>query len=345
MVDDERAKQAVKDKINDYENSIQAIVGFVNFYVYDDVAKSNRPGVRVFQGLRLTPSPDKRTTPEGNAVDYVTPDLGVLLPANTGVLGEVKLSFPKDRERWIDDFRQLMRYDDDLHGWPSDDGRVSSHDIVLITHQSRAVAVRKFFEARLGTEISFARTFVIVQCNRSDQGRMYLFFQRVSGTLSDGRLDQRLEEGVPVPMDVFVVKYSTVKLYDAEPPLPYMLQLIWDNVVVSAARSLPKFETLRRKQKLPVVLEVDDIVDQLRSGFSFRSVQGVQHAAGPAVPAKAWVVRALEQLIALGEAEWVEPTEAAIQIFFQRYDAVLEHFIDACSCAGQRASDRQQRLF
>jgi hypothetical protein len=95
---------------------------------------------------------------------------------------------------------------------------------------------------------------------------------------------------------------------------------------------------------LPVILKVDDIVEQLRSGFSFRSVQGVGHA-GPAVPAKPWVVRALEQLIALGEAKWVDATKDAIQVSFQKYDDVLEHFIDACSRAAQEGTDRQQRLF
>jgi hypothetical protein len=238
-----------------------------------------------------------------------------------------------------------MRYDDDLSGWPSDDGHVTSHDIVLITHQSRAVAVKKFYDEHSGREISFVRPFAIVQCNRSDQRRPYYFFLRVSGLLSDGELDQRLEEGVSVPMDVFVVKYSTVKLYDVEPPLPYMLELIWTNIVVNAARALPKFETLRRKQKLPVVLDVDDIVEQLRSGFSFRSVRGAEHATGPAVPAKQWVVRALEQLTALGEAEWIDATKATIQVFFQKYDDVLEHFIQECSRAAQKGTDKQKRLF
>jgi hypothetical protein len=345
MVEDQRAKQAIRDEIDNYSSSIHAIVGFVNFYVYDDGTRTNRPGVRVFQGLRLTPSSDKAATAQGNVIDYVTPDLGVLLPTKTGVLGEVKLSFPKDRRLWSADFRQLMRYDDDLSGWPSDDGHVTSHDIILITHQSRAVAVRKFYDERSGSEISFVRPFVIIQCNRSDQRRPYYFFQRISGTLSDRNLDERLEEGVSVPMDVFVVKYSTVKLYDVEPPLPYMLQLVWDNIVVSAARVMPRFETLKRRQKLPVVLNVQDIVEQLTSGFSLRSVQGVEHADGPALPARPWVIRALEQLIAFGEAEWADAGKGTITVFFQKYDDVLEHFIEACAAAAQEGADRQKRLF
>jgi hypothetical protein len=95
MVDDERAKQTVRDEIDKYSSSIHAIVGFANFYLYDDARRTNRPGVRVFQGLRLTPSVEKATTPEGNTVDYVTPDLGVLLPTNTGCLVRSSCPSPK----------------------------------------------------------------------------------------------------------------------------------------------------------------------------------------------------------------------------------------------------------
>jgi hypothetical protein len=43
-----------RNKIDDYQTSIHAIVGFANFYVFDPVTRTDRDGVVVFQGRRLT---------------------------------------------------------------------------------------------------------------------------------------------------------------------------------------------------------------------------------------------------------------------------------------------------
>jgi hypothetical protein len=278
-------------------------------------------------------------------VEYVTPDLGILVGNHDGVLGEVKLSFPKDQDCWMDAFRQLMAYDDDLTGWPSTDGKVNQHDVVLITEQARAVAVRKFCQRRLGGEVTFSRPFVIIQCNRSDQRKPYYFFQRIFGQLSHAELDSRLEEGVKVQMDVFVGKYSTVKLYDAEPPPPYMMQLIWSEVVVETARQDPRFERLKKRQKLDVNLSVDEIAIRLREGFSFRAFQEPDDDRGPAVPARTWVTAALEQLVSLKDAEWVDSEKRSIRVLFQKYEDVLGHFIQACSDLDSQHGKKERRLF
>ena len=183
----------------------------------------------------------------------------------------------------MDDFEQLMSYDVDLTGWPSQDGRVDQHDVVLIIEQGRAVRVRKFYESNTGT-IKFTRPFIMVQINRSDNRQPYYFFQRVFGTLSDASLDTVLEEGKKVPMKVFLEKYSTVKLYDAEPPLPYLMELIWTQVVVDAARLTPGFGKLRKRQKLPIDLKVEEIVQRLREGFSFQSIDAHATDGSPSFP-------------------------------------------------------------
>ena len=90
--------QSVLDDIDDYQDSVFAIIGFANFYRYDDDTKTIRDDVLVFQGRRLTPSPAKAINSDGNPVEFVTPDVGILLPANTGVLAEVKKSFPADEQ-------------------------------------------------------------------------------------------------------------------------------------------------------------------------------------------------------------------------------------------------------
>jgi hypothetical protein len=320
------------NKIEDYKTTVHAILGFINFYRFDDATKTFREDVLVFQGRHLDPSPARSTNSEGNTIKYVTPDFGVLLPTNHGVLGEAKKSFPKDATHWMDDFAQLMSYDDDLTGWPSRDGKVQNHDIVLLVEQARAVRVREFFEKNRSS-VKFMRPFVIVEFNRADEGSQFYFFRRCNGTgrLSEPTVDEALKYGTKVPMEKLVASYSVVLIYDDEPPLPYMIYLIWEHIVIRAASDMPKFELLKRKQKMQIDLKVEKIARDLHEGFSFRTLHGDSNERQPEIPRREWVERACEELVVLKEAEWLDDTKKEIRVFFRKYDDVLTHFVDACA--------------
>lgn len=168
-------EQELKNAIDSYQDSLYAIVGFMNLYRYDDEAARMKEDVVLFQGRQLTPV--KIDAEEQSTIvdspEYVTPDIGIALPDDSGVLGEVKASFPEDRSLWIRDFKQLMKYDQDLTGWPNASGSVKAHDVVLLLHFSRSVAVRKFYEERKGGEISFTRPFCIIEFHRITQAKEY----------------------------------------------------------------------------------------------------------------------------------------------------------------------------
>ena len=223
-----------------------------------------------------------------------------------------------------------MSYDAEFDNWPTSTGTVPRHDIVLLTEQGRANKVRKYYEKNLGKTIDFARPFVIVSCNRSDNRQPYYFFQNVSGTLSSPEVEAQLEDGTKVPMKVLVDRYSTVKIYDAEPPLPYMSNLIWSYVVHELARDAPKYNKLRKRQKLPVLLDVDEIIRRLREGFTFRSIAIHASDGTPTMPYPKWVQNGLELMVANGDAEWIDATKTSIRVFFQMLEDPLDHFIKAC---------------
>lgn len=336
-------KEQINDEIDNYKDTIYAMVGFMNFYRYDDTSKAMKDNVLVFQGRRLEPSPEKTINSNGEKIPHVTPDIGVLLPSKDGVLGEVKKSFPIEQELWIKTFEQLMSYDDDLMGWPSTDKKVNSHDIVLILHQSRTKAVRKFFEEHKGSKINFNRPFCIIEFNRSDERKAYIFFRIEYGLLSDNSVNGKLGNGVQVPMDVFIEIYSTIKIYDSEPPLPYLIELIWTNVVLRKASEETKFEKLRKNQKIEVILEIDNIIEELHQEFSFRSLYGDNHDRQPKIPKKEWVMRACEHLVKSNEATWIDSTKATVKVFFRKYDDILVHFIELCS--EKEENSNQLKLF
>jgi len=333
----------IRNKIDDYNETIHAIVGFMNFFRYDDKKKIIRDDIVVFQGRRFKPSPEKSINQKGEKVEYVTPDIGILLPLKSGVIGEVKKGFPADQKLWFKTFKQLMSYDDDLIGWPSDDEKVDSHDVVLILHQSRSVAVQEFYENNKGTEIEIKRPFSIVEFNRSAEAKPFYFFRRTFGHLSEKNIDEQLKYGVSVPMLVFISLYSEIKLYDDEPQLPYLLQLIWEHVVLQKACEDERFERLRKNQKIKIDLDIETIIEKLHKGFSFRRLYDKESARQPKIPKREWVIRACKKFVELNEAKWLDENKTKITFYFRQYDDVLTHFIE--HCLEEEQEEIQLKLF
>lgn len=339
----DNGQQRVLDDINDYQDSVFAIIGFANFYRFDDTTKKMRPDVVVFQGRRFIPSPAKAVNSDGNPVEFVTPDVGVLLPTSSGVLAEVKKSFPADEQHWLDDFKQLMAYDDDLTGWPSATGKVSVHDVVLLVHWSRGRAVCKFFDKHQGREIQFQRPFCIVEFNRSNERQAYFSFRTAKGNLTDVGVNTKLENGVQVPMLALTRAYSEIKIYDDEPPMAYMLHLIWEQVINTKASENTKYPALRKGQRIDVELSVEEVVNELHEKFSFHQLHKDKSERQPKIPKAEWVQRAFDRLVKAGEAEWLDRSKGKLKAKFSRHDDVLAHFVELC--APDQEANKQLRLF
>lgn len=336
-------REVYLDQIDNYKETIHAMVGFMNFYRYNDALKTIKDDISVFQGRRFNPSKENGNAEKEGEERYVTPDICIYLPTSNGVVGEVKMSFDRDENHWLETFKQLMSYDDDLKGWPTQDEKVTYHDIVLILHQSRAARVQKYYETKRGTDITFSRPFIMVLFNRSDERRSYYFFQKTVGKLTEGEIDQRLSDGVQVPMEVFVTTYSTIKIYDSKPPLPYLMHLIWENVITPDASENPKFAKLKKNQKLEIEIEIDQIVEELYKGFTFYCLHGESSVRQQRMPCREWVLDACEQLIKSSDAEWLEKPKK-IRIFYtKKYSNTLDHFID--SCIGELEMEKQENLF
>lgn len=331
-------EQELKNQIDNYKDTLFAIVGFMNLYRFDDQTRTMRGDVVVFQGRRLDPVPENDGETENEVkvqADAVTPDIGILLPNNTGVLGEVKATFPNNRALWISAFEQLMSYDQELSGWPNSAGTVNTHDVVLLVHYTRAVAVRKFYEEKKGTEINFTRPFCIIEFHRVDQAREYFSLRTQLGAVSNPTLNSKLEESVPIPMSVYVQQYSTHKLYDSNPPTPYLLDLIWSHIVTLEASANSKFTRLRKNQSIDVELGVDQITNRLYEQFSFYTLHSDHTDRQPKTPRKAWVRDACDRLIASGDATWIGESRERIKFKFIRRDDVLDYFIKLCSQEAQ----------
>jgi hypothetical protein len=311
--------KTIKNKIDNYEQTIIAIIGFMNFYRYDS---DNKP-VKLFQGRKLSPSKESDT-------EFLTPDIGILQPDNSGVLGEVKHCFPKEQEYWIKAFEQLMKYDDDLTGWPNTEGKVNNHDLVLLTHQTRARAVNNYYQEKVKTdEIHFSNPFCMVEYNRQSGNQEFYFFRIEEGFLTDQKINGKLQNGVAVPMSVFIQNYAAIKFYDDKPELPYLMFLIWVYVVLVKASENEKFKNLTKNQKLDIELSVDEIVEALRNGYSFQLINSDDTERQPQIPKKSWVKEACNKFVEWGEAEWNDSQKAMVKFHCnKKYNDTLNQFIE-----------------
>lgn len=315
-----QAIKEIKEKIDDYSQTIIAIVGFMNFYLYD----SKQDPVITFQGRRLNPIESK------DQEEYVTPDIGILLPDNLGLLGEVKHSFPKDKNLWNGIFDQILKYDQDFKWWPTKTETVSNHEVALLTHQSRARAVGNFYrEKQITNEIEFNNQFTIVEYSRTSQGKEYFFFRIEEGKLNDVNVDELLQEGKLVPMDILLQQYAAIKIYDSKPEVPYLMNLIWTNIVLDRASDDERFISLAKNQKLDVKFTVEEIVTNLRENFSFLQLNHDNNNHQPLMPKTKWVKEACERFVSWKEAKWADDVKSTILFHaHKKYSDTLNSFIE-----------------
>jgi len=342
------SQQVIREEVDNYKDTIYAIIGFMNLFRYDDQSKSMRNNILFFQGCKLYPKVENENAENErrNNGEYVTPDIGIVLSNDYGIIGEVKCSFPKDKTLWEKDFIQLMNYDQELTGWPTNSGTVKTHDVVLLTHLSRAVAVKKYFEENEG--VTFIKPFSIIEFHRYTQLKEFFFLRLNHGNISESVNGKRLEDGISIPMNVFINVYSRYKLYDAPPPLPYLLEIIWTNIIALRAAENPKFPTLRKNQKIEVEIELNELTDLLYQQFTFYQFSSTRrelqsyYRLQPKYPKHSWVVEACKKLIESGDAIWKDESEQVVVIYFKRHTDIFDHFVKLCS----KSEDKNQlKLF
>jgi len=332
------------EQIDDYKDSIFAIIGFVNFFRFNDDTKTMDNNVKIAQGRRMRTSSANRVTPNND----VTPDFCIQSPDNKGIVGEVKKSFPEDNNLWLEDFKQLMSYDDDLANWMILSGKIDDHEIVLLPEQGRSRAIKKFFEEKKDKEISFVKNFAIVEFNRSDEANPYFFFRKEYGVLKYfDKVDKKLENGVKVPMLKLMPHYEKIKLYDSKPPLPYLLHLIWESVVMLQASSDERFRGMKRNGRLPINITTEQIVEVLHDDYSFKKLNTDNDNHQPRIPITSWVKEALDALITFKLATLVDAQKGEYTVYFKKFKNTLETFIELCTehKLGIEPNEKQIELF
>lgn len=315
---DEQVGKVLED-IDDYENTAFAIIGLANLYRFDDSTRAFRTGAQFFQGRRFDTSIHNRRSPSSS----VTPDLAILVNDQGATVAEVKMSLPRDRELWQRVLEQLEKYDDDLMGWPTDDGTVETHDIAFVVHQTRVALVDSLKNAVSEGTVRFDRPFYALSFIRSSQRDTFFLFRLELGVPSFEPVRRRLQEPVSVPFEAIALHYSRFKLWDSCPPIPYLMDIVWRDVVADRAASDERFTSLRRNSRLPIKLGVRETAEYLQDSFSFNQALGSDPSheeteRQPLIPELTWVRAALEAFVEIGLGRWLDDQRERCEIDYRK---------------------------
>lgn len=268
----------------------------------------------------MTTSASNRISPNTE----VTPDCVIQIDDKSGLIAEAKLSLPKDETLWHPAFDQLAKYDDDLTGWWTSDELIKTHDIVALVPLSRAVRFGDCFEeACRAKTLEFGRKVAVVGFFKQSGVKNFLTLKKERGLISNRILDQRLRESLAIDFSLLIREYGDRKFVEHMPPLPYVLQILWDNLFLKYAAEVPKDES---KGWHLIKVSVNKITSDLQENYGFKSLG----ARSSEIPRPSFVQKALDALVDFNIAERSDDGEYLIKYKRSRKDT-LEKFGRLCS--------------
>ena len=318
MTTKEELFRAARDRANDYEQTVNAILSFAAFVVHD--AKSRRPHSEFGIGRRMTTSSESSISPNRQ----ITPDLVAQKSQEYGIVAEAKKTLDQNQSNWISHVRQLRKYDDKLEGWWTEDDKITHSDTIMLIHQSRGRPFARFLQHQKEIDPdSVGPNTCVVEFIHSGETVAYYFFRLELGSIHDAELGRRLEDGVNIPLDGVRMSFPNIQYYDAEPPMPFLLFRLWTDVFPAMLED-GEYDEKTRSTKIQVF--VSDVTDELQKAFGSKALK--QDNRSGEFPKQKWVREAFERLINYKLAIPSSGEDGRYIIYYRSFrDDVLDRFI------------------
>ncbi|MCE5216051.1 hypothetical protein LLH03_03365 [bacterium] len=332
MTEERQAKldQLAKAKhieIDNYQSTVQAIFAFAHAALWDPNTDDFVPDSLVAIGPKLKTSKENAVCPS----NAVTPDIVVGIGGKWGSVAEVKRTIPRNPDHWGDDLQKQMRkYDDSLSGWPQTQQPLPSHCLTVLVHHTRKVDVVDYLSEHIEAgDLQFERDFAVVAFQRARDLEEQISLERCYGRLTDPELDEELRRVLTIKLDYLITRYQ-LHFYDSPPPLPYMMAVIWNEVLPSLI-TVAQYKESREKKRSPHVVVTDDaIARDLQSRLTRCLPPAGQNCR--TIPRKQWVRDALEELVRQGHGKKTESGS---------YDIEYRSFTDAQGRFVRKLADSQ----
>jgi len=318
---DKRIEEQVNktlEKIDNYRQTLEAIISFSHVLRWDDDKKEFKPNSYGFIARQMDTSENNRINPKNE----IFPDLIVQLDENYGIVGEVKKSFPQNKNHWKNDFNQLQKYDDDLKGWKTPREYIKTSDIILLTHYKIKVDVSDYLEEKISNnDLFFNKNFSAIAFSRVQEMKTILTLEKFYGKLFDTVLDERFRRIVRVPLNK-VIPLSDIKFYDDKPELSYMMEILWNKIF----SQYPKMEEFMESGGIKIMnieVNIDDLTQKLRSQFT-DYIEG--DTRQPELPKTKWVKKAMDMFVNLKYAKIDNLAENRYIVKYKSIKNTIEKF-------------------
>jgi len=248
-----------------------------------------------------------------NTSQFVTPDAVCQLSDTYGIIGEVKLTASSDQD-FAQAQKQLLKYDQPLHGWMTPTKKIPKHDLSLLVNDLEKNRVKAFFKDK-----KYAHNLTLVACARQLQVNEIVKIEKYDGFYADPKLEQKMSNPIPVPLERVVRTMSSVKFYDTEPlAVEYTMNVLWMCVFNEFAA-----KDTGKKHKEEITVDLAEAVRMLKSRFAFHRVDNMQ----PESPRTEWVRKALNTFISIGYATRKSSDQYIVKYSpYCRHKSMLEVF-------------------
>jgi hypothetical protein len=313
-------KHTLENQIDNYVQTVMAIIGFMHLYRYDKDLSKFRDNVKAFQGRRLKKGTDV----------IVTPDIAIQINNSVGIVAEVKITFPIKQELWKSDLDQIKSYDDSLLNWDTETKIIESHDIALLVHRIFSVKISDYIDKeKKEGNFDIARNFYIIEFDRTTRARNeeVLFYRTQLGKASNFLgFSNSFRNGINIPLQILIEFYEKGLLYDSMPPLPYLLHLI--NLHFLSSKVMD-FHKVRKNSRIEIQTSIGEIVGYFRENFSIKCADDFQTEYQPTIPPNSWINSAVEAFVKIGFGEWINQANGECILYFKKNND-LGKFIDLC---------------
>lgn len=336
----------IKDKNNDYENTINALLCFISLTTWE--GNQRRPNSYYSFGRRMTTSASNFISPNQD----ITPDSIIQVLDDLGFIVEAKISLPADENRWSRVLNQLKKYDDELTGWWTQDEHINNHNVILLLHMSRSVSFKNY-RATLIENADYEPSDNIwgIEFVLSGQTEEFILFRTCweANNIYDRNLSSRLEISVNIPLEKVKFSYGNIKFYDSKPEPEYLLSIIWQDIFTPLKREV---EFNRQLKCYPIKTDIQTLTNELQKSYGAIALQkscNIDSGDEREVeyPKSSWVQEALGILIKLGLA--LKDDEDNYTIFFRelrlRGDRDIVDYFAKHRAKKEREEDSQRGLF
>jgi hypothetical protein len=320
---------------NNYDQTVQAIKALAHELLWDDQGKALTPGGAAFVGRRMDTSPKNRVSPNTK----VTPDLAVRASLDTAFVAEAKLALSASQEQRKKKILEVAKYDDDLVGWDTQDGRVRNHDIIIVVRHFHGKDVQQdIVELRQSGALVFERKLALVCFAIVEEAQTWMSLELLDGGLSDGNKDRKLRRRLAIALDHVAANpiFGHVMLYDAKPPQPWIMDRIHE--VITSDLTPDEHLGLREEGAARKVVAVEDLRKNLSQSFG----PGQPTDRTPEIPRQAWVEEAMDLFVKMGWATR-QPRKRYIYTVKNRR-APFTQFLRVCAKDMMKKSEDKERL-